>query len=286
MGLLDYIAASSLDQDYARVAGERAAVAARSSDAPRGDGPGRNGPGRDGPGRDGPARPGRFALAVLAVFGILVATAAVQTSRDADQTTLSRDALVNQANARRAQLARRVTQVNLLQAENSALEATLLDDTTQGRSLEQQLSLLGVLSGSQATRGPGIVVRVDDAPGATTMEQQVQARDLQKLVNGLWQAGAEAIAINGHRLTALSAIRDAAGAITVNFKSLERPYLVSAIGDTKVLGPRFVDTAGGQVWTALQSLGLQFDIENKDVMVLPAAKSLALRHAQVRQGRR
>ena len=40
--------------------------------------------------------------------------------------------------------------------------------------------------------------------------------DLQKLVNGLWAAGAEAISINGQRLTNLSAIREAGEAITVN----------------------------------------------------------------------
>ena len=42
---------------------------------------------------------------------------------------------------------------------------------------------------------------VDDAPGATTDKQQVLDQDLQQLVNGLWLVGAEAISINGHRLT-------------------------------------------------------------------------------------
>ena len=36
---------------------------------------------------------------------------------------------------------------------------------------------------------------------------------------------------NGQRLTALSAVRGAGEAITVNFRSLRRPYVVEAIGD-------------------------------------------------------
>ena len=45
-------------------------------------------------------------------------------------------------------------------------------------------------------------------------------RDLQIVVNGLWAAGAEAIAINGQRLTARSAIRSAGQAILVDFRPL------------------------------------------------------------------
>ena len=58
---------------------------------------------------------------------------------------------------------------------------------------------------------------VDDAPDTTDDKQRVLDLDLQKLVNGLWQVGAEAISINGQRLTSLSAIRDAGSSITVNF---------------------------------------------------------------------
>ena len=49
-------------------------------------------------------------------------------------------------------------------------------------------------------------------------------------MNGLWSVGAEAIAVNGQRLTAQSAIRSAAGAILVNYRPLKPPYRVEAIG--------------------------------------------------------
>jgi uncharacterized protein YlxW (UPF0749 family) len=267
MGLLPYLTATSLDEDYAHVSRRRAA--AGSSGAPS------------------RKRPRTAALVVLAVFGALVATAAVETSRNADESAISRDTLVKQADARKDELNRRRTLVQVLQNQIATLEANGLDETTQGRAVQAQLTRLGVLTGEQAARGPGIRVRVDDAPGARSSKDQVQAPDLQKLVNGLWLVGAEAISINGQRLTSLSPIRDAAGAPTVNFVSLSRPYVVSAIGNPDKMGADLLGTAAGQFWTSLRTtLGLACDIDNVDSMVLPAARRVALREAHVPEGRR
>jgi uncharacterized protein YlxW (UPF0749 family) len=257
MGLLNYITATSLDEDYAHVSRRRA-----------------------GAGQPTRRRPGRAALVILLVFGVLVATAGAETARTADQSASSRSSLIKQANEHKAELADRRDAVRTLQREVTALQARELAATNEGRTFDQQVSRLGVLSGEGATRGPGIQVVVDDASNATSFKQQVQAPDLQKLVNGLWQVGAEAISINGQRLTSLSSIRDAGSAITVNYVSLRHPYTLSVIGDPKTMGSRVLDTAGGDALLTLQStFGLQFDINTKDSMLLPAAKRLTLRSA-------
>lgn len=259
MGLLDHITATSLDADYAAAAQRRAQ--------------------QDPGGR--PGRPGRVALVVLAVFGVLVATAGVQTARTAEESASSRSSLIKQADEGKARLAARRASLRALERQVATLRSRELAATSQGRQVDRQLTRLGVDSGSTATRGPGIQVRVDDAKGATDFKQQVQAPDLQKLVNGLWQVGAEAIAINGQRLTSLSAIRDAAGSVTVNYTSLRAPYTISAIGNPKTMGAALLDTAGGQAWVTLQStFGLQFAVDTKDSMLLPAAKRVTLRVAR------
>ena len=48
------------------------------------------------------------------------------------------------------------------------------------------------------------------------------ARDLQIVVNGLWASGAEAVSVNGQRLTSKAAIRFAGQAILVNYRPLTR----------------------------------------------------------------
>jgi uncharacterized protein YlxW (UPF0749 family) len=257
MGLLNYITATSLDEDYAHVSEQRR----RSGEA------------------SSRRRPGKVGMAVLTVFGVLVATAAVQTARDADESASSRASLVNQVKARAAVLDRQRARAVDLQREITALRDADLAATTDGRAVQSQLDRLGVLTGAAAARGPGVRVVVDDAPGAKSSKFMVQAPDLQKLANALWTVGAEAIAVNGQRLTSLSAIRDAGSAITVNYVSLRRPYAVSAIGNPKRMGADLLDTSGGQTWATLQSFGLKFDVNTEDNMLLPAAKRVALRYA-------
>ena len=259
MGLLNYLTATSLDEDYAEASQRRARAGAPSG-----------------------GRPGRWALVTVAVFGVLVATAGVQTSRNADVSARSRTTLVKQAEARRDELNARRARIAQLQRRISTLQVGELAETTTGRAVQTRLTELGVLAGSGTVTGPGIAVRVDDAPGATSFKQQVQAPDLQKLVNGLWLAGAEAVAVNGQRLSSLTAIRDAAGAITVNFVSLRRPYTVSAIGNPRTMAARLLDTPGGRAWVTLQStFGLKFHIDNEESMVLGPARRVTLRTARV-----
>ncbi|MEO5709331.1 MAG: DUF881 domain-containing protein [Nocardioidaceae bacterium] len=258
MGLLNYITATSLDADYAHVSQRR--------------------------GSDRSVRrtsPGTVGLVVLAIFGVLVATAAVQTSRTADESASSRESLVKQVNARKAVLARQQTTRLGLTREVAALQNSKLDATNQGQSLLIRLDGLGLSAARVPVTGEGIRVVVDDAPGATSDKQTVLDQDLQKLVNGLWLVGAEAISINGHRLTNLTAIREAGSAITVNFKSLNRPYTVSAIGNKNQMAAKLLDTEGGRTWLTLRaSFGLRFDVNSEDSMTLPAGPVPALRFAR------
>ena len=94
-------------------------------------------------------------------------------------------------------------------------------------------------------------------------------------------SGAEAISINGERLTTLSAIRHAGSAITVNYTSLSRPYRVLAIGDVRTLPSRFADTTSGQAWLDLQrQFGLRFTMRTQRTLRLPAAGTPELRFAR------
>jgi uncharacterized protein YlxW (UPF0749 family) len=258
MGLLNYITATSLDEDYAHVSARRG----ETGTTPR------------------KSRPGVTGLVVLAVFGVLVATAAVQTSRNASENATSRKSLVDQVNARKAQLASQRATVRSLTASVASLQGSALVASTEGQAVRFRLDRLGVISGSVPATGPGIRVVVDDAPHATHDNEHVLDQDLQRLVNALWLVGAEAISIDGERITNLSAIRQAGSAITVNFVSLRGPYTVSAIGNESQMAARLLDTDGGRTWQTLRaSFGLRFDINTEDSMTLPAAKGFDLRHA-------
>lgn len=156
-----------------------------------------------------------------------------------------------------------------------------------------QGELLALLSGATEVRGPGIKLTVDDAKGASTGNGngpresagfsdtgRLRDRDMQRIVNGLWQAGAEAVSINGQRLTALSAIRAAGDAILVDNKPLVPPYEVLAVGDKKRLNTEFQDSVDGQYLHVLQqSYGIRYTLSAENEVRLPAASSLTVRTA-------
>ncbi|MER7828283.1 DUF881 domain-containing protein [Streptomyces sp. NPDC096097] len=156
-----------------------------------------------------------------------------------------------------------------------------------------QGDLVALLAGATEVRGPGIKLVVDDAKGASSGgggkpressgfsdTGRLRDRDMQKIVNGLWQSGAEAISINGQRLTELSAIRAAGDAILVDNRPLVPPYEVLAVGDKKRLGTNFQDSADGQYLHVLQeSYGIRSALSPADDLRLPAASSLTVRTA-------
>lgn len=101
------------------------------------------------------------------------------------------------------------------------------------------------------------------------------------MVNGLWESGAEAISINGQRLTALSAIRAAGDAILVDNKPLVPPYTVLAVGDGERLSTAFQNSGDGQYLDALRkNFHIRTGISVEDDIRLPAAPSVIVRTAQ------
>ncbi|MFA1236677.1 DUF881 domain-containing protein, partial [Klebsiella pneumoniae] len=138
--------------------------------------------------------------------------------------------------------------------------------------------------GTVAVTGPGVVVTVDDAPGSQTdARDRVLDLDLQILVNGLWQSGAEAISVNGHRLSNLTAIRGAGEAITVDYRSLTRPYVIEAIGDRSRLRGAMTESPEVTTYTQYaQKYGLGLDQREVDVVKAPAhGGSVSMSHATV-----
>ncbi|MFG3405419.1 DUF881 domain-containing protein [Streptomyces sp. NPDC048142] len=167
----------------------------------------------------------------------------------------------------------------------------------QRKALEKhggdQGELVALLAGATPVEGPGVKLVVDDAKstdqgGGGPREStgfadtgRVRDRDMQRVVNGLWESGAEAIAINGQRLTALSAIRAAGDAILVDNRPLVPPYTVLAVGDGKKLATAFQDSADGLYLQALkESFDIRTSISDQSKVRLPAAPSLIVRTAE------
>lgn len=259
--LLDYLSDTALDPDYARVTAQRPRPVSK-------------------------AKVAAVAAVLLGAFGLLVALAIVQ-SRDAEPVEeAERLELIDQIEEARGEVDVATTELEELREEIATLQGSAADIDLEGQGLIEQVQQGRLLTGSGAVTGAGMRITIDDAQqgvvGGTVLDE-----DLQVLVNGLWQAGAQAIAINGNRLGPLSAIRTAGQAINVNFRPLTPPYVVAVIGNPDTLQARFSETAAGQSWVDLSTnYGIRFDIESDATLVLPGVPSgrLRLNHAVREEG--
>jgi uncharacterized protein YlxW (UPF0749 family) len=223
----------------------------------------------------------RWMLGVLAmIIGAMFALAALQTTRAAPALQSERSELISRIqNAEREQDQLR-GRVSSLTEEIATLRAAALGDDEGARIVQSQINTLDPVVGNAAVTGPGVLIIVDDAPAAAEdARDRVLDIDLQVLANGLCQAGAEAISINGHRLSNLTAIRSAGDAITVDYRSLTRPYQVEAIGDVRTLQARFVETSAGAWWNDLaQNRRMRYEISDVKQLDLAADPGIVLRH--------
>lgn len=149
---------------------------------------------------------------------------------------------------------------------------------------QARADLLGLLVGTDPATGPGVRVTLDDGADTTVQAGRVVDADLRMVVNSLWANGAEAIAVNGRRLSSRTAIRNAGDAITVDYRSVTRPYVVEAIGDGRALDDAFRRSEGGQWVEGLaQHYGVQWSIDRVGEVALPADPGLGVAQAHIKR---
>ncbi len=273
MSLLTNVMDHSLDDGYAEAAARRAAD------------------GTAGVPRTLKAKLGLAAGLVLAA--LVVTVGAAQAREDAPVVAKEREELIDRIESGSATADGLEKDVESLRTEVGKRQREALQ-----KHGGDQGALVGLLSGSTAVHGPGLKLVVDDAKGSDTGgggpresagfsdTGRLRDRDMQRIVNGLWQSGAEAVSINGQRLTALSAIRAAGDAILVDNKPLGPPYTVLAVGDGQRLANRFQGSSDGQYLAALrENFGIRTKITAEDEVRLPAAPSVSVRIAEPTAGK-
>lgn len=259
--LLTLITTRSLDEDYAHVA------ARRDPSQEPGSAPSR--------------RPGWRTVAVVAVFGLLATMVLVQTSRRSEVDELSRAALIEQIGTQREQVTALQAAVEALVTENRKLVVRNESSSTRLSAASARVTRLEVRTGYAAVQGPGVRINVANPPDADA-NTEIRDEDLATLVDGLWEAGAEAIAINGQRINVLGGIRNTDRAVHINGKPIRAPYVVTAIGDRATLQARLAETSQGQEWFAhVNGLSWQYSAQNVDDVEVPAAPLRRLRAADV-----
>jgi uncharacterized protein YlxW (UPF0749 family) len=188
-----------------------------------------------------------------------------------------------------------------LQERQDMLKARILELREQIRSAEQAgqgsaalvrelndgLQEARIAAGLIPLTGTGIVIQLEDsgeppAPDADLSDYLVGAHDLRRIVEELWAAGAEAISVNGERITATTAIIDVGPSILVNAAYLAGPYQITALGPDGLYG-RLVAAPGFEdiIRSRAEGFGIKVSIASPEAVDIPAfAGTVTLRYAR------
>jgi uncharacterized protein YlxW (UPF0749 family) len=184
-----------------------------------------------------------------------------------------------------------------LQSEQEALKGRILElnerirtaqQATEGSAqlvgeLNRQLEEARIAAGLVALEGSGIVLQLDDstAPGVDDFGR-VTGRDVRVVLEELWLAGAEALAVNGERITTSSAVVDIGGSILINSAYLAPPYQIVALGPDDLFD-RLSESAGFVDFLRARSeaYGIGVSVAEPDSVIVPAyAGTVNLRFAR------
>ena len=119
------------------------------------------------------------------------------------------------------------TQPDAIQVRSAAFDA-------RSAELEARLTRMKRDAGLSAVSGAGVLVTLDDGRvAASTPKREIEraivhSTDITDVLNAAWKAGAEAISVNGERITAASACVGAV--IQINGTLLSPPFVFNIVG--------------------------------------------------------
>ena len=220
-----------------------------------------------------------FAILSAAALALILALAVNMVRENANQSAATKSELIKRVQTADHRVSTLEAQSKQAQRDYEAAQQAKLSGTSLGQQAQTRLEKLSKAVGYTAVTGKGVELLVDDAPvdsaapNDAIIPGRVQDRDLQLVVNGLWQSGATAISINDRRISSTSAIRAAGEAILVNYRPLSPPYSVRAIApNADKLAAKFRDGSAALLLEQLQErYGVVWELNTVGDTTIPAA---------------
>jgi uncharacterized protein YlxW (UPF0749 family) len=217
---------------------------------------------------------------VATAAGLLFATSARLFSSDDRETPVDIADLIRLEGER----------LDVLEADVVALRVerdALLDEIDD--TLPKPDEAVLVSAAGTALEGPGLRVELWDAPAVDLEDLAfdvndlvVHQQDIEAVMNALWAGGAEAMTVQGERLTATSSVRCVGNVLLLHGRQYSPPYVIEAIGDPAALR-RSLDTSE-EVDVYLQyvdAVGLGWAVTDLESVTMPPyGGTLTLTHAQ------
>lgn len=171
----------------------------------------------------------------LLALGFLIAAQLAAEGPRVRYTTQERTPLVQTAKDLQAEQDGLKSRILELRAKIQTVETEGEGSAATVKELNAELQRARIAAGLIPMTGTGIVIQLEDSKepvplGGSEADYLVGSRDIRLVVEQLWHAGAEAISVNGERITTSTAIIDVGTSLLVNSAYLTPPYQVSALG--------------------------------------------------------
>ena len=219
-------------------------------------------------------------LAVTVASGLLFSVSALNERKNpaatSDLSTLVRN---------------RQEQVKVVENEVAALDAQIQSFAAAAPQSGTPDEDAFTARSTRPVSGPGVQITLNDAPpgripvGATPNDLVIHQQDIEDTMNALWAGGAEAMTVQGVRITNRTVIRCIGNVILVDGTSFSPPFVIQAIGDPDTLratvtaNPRMVNYQA-----YVSKYGLGWDMQTKDSLSFaPATTSLTVNYATVEE---
>ena len=244
------------------------------------------------------ARPtGSRRLTVWTALVPVVALAAGMLFATSGQTALGTDLRAGESSQLTSLIDQRDSTVARQQRELAELQRQVQALTDQAGSRNAEVAAVqaagesGVTSaGLTALAGSGLRIVLDDAPvdpdgvlpgDATVDDVVIHQADVQAVVNALWAAGADGVAIMGERMIATSAVICVGSTLLLQGRRYSPPFVITAVGDSGQMRQQLSAAPGvQQLELAVDDYGLTYTVEDQRTVELPAYDgALDLRYA-------
>lgn len=176
--------------------------------------------------------------------------------------------LLREEREARAELEKEVARLRL---DLEAYQRAASEGQSVTAVMSAELERLRLALGLKAMEGPGVTVAMRDAATrpAGANPAVVTYQDIVGVVNELWAAGAEVVAVNAQRVSATTGFGQVGGTVVVNLQRLTAPFVISALGDPATLEGALA-IRGGLV-DAMKAIGLNIAVTRHARLVVPAS---------------
>jgi len=167
-----------------------------------------------------------------------------------------------------------------LSADNERIKQELAkyaQDQSATALANQQLQDAKMNAGLIGVTGPGLRITLDDSMRTAVGDEDpmlfvIHEQYIRDIFNALWNGGAEAIAVNGQRVTINTEVYCLGSYIQINGTRQMPPYVIEAIGDTNTLSGAFNFYSWFKLGDLQQQYGITRRLEVLSKAVIPAGK--------------